>query len=94
VGEFASQGEGEDDGGVALVQVGEEPTVDPFEVVLEGSVEAGGEDREAFVVSLGLSDEDLVIVEIEVLDPQTQALHTCTGAARQRSAMVRRRPLP
>ncbi len=81
MGVLAGQGEGEDDGGVALIEVGEEPAVDPFEVVLEGGVEAGGEDREAFVVSLGFSDEDLVVVEIQILDPQAQAFHQPQAAA-------------
>jgi len=78
---LAGQGEGKDDGGVTLVEVGEEPTVDPFEVVLEGGVEAGGEDREAFVVAFWFADEDLAVVEVQIFDPQAEAFHEAQAAA-------------
>jgi hypothetical protein len=81
VGELAGQGVGEDDGGVSLIEVGEEPPVDAFEVILEGSVETGGENREALVVAFRFADEDLVVLEIEVLDAQAEAFHEAQAAA-------------
>jgi len=53
-----------------------------------------GQDSNAIFEPLSITNDDLVLIEIDILNAQSNTLHTCTCAARLCGASVRRRPLP
>ena len=72
VGVLPFQGIGQVDGAVAAFQILLMDHANAFQVCAEGVHQAVGEDGDAVLAPFAVADDDLVLGEFDVFDPQAQ----------------------